>query len=112
MHRRKKTILCMCEYDPLEYFGQESDNQLVCSALMKHQDVQHPLRQQRLFITAFRAWNVFQGDLQASESASSGKMEKIIIHKHHQKPILMSELWHSDSCICSWDAGLIRLLFG
>lgn len=35
INAQKKTILCTCEYDPLEYFGLEPNNNLVYSVLMK-----------------------------------------------------------------------------
>lgn len=35
INAQKKTIPCACEYDPLEYFGQEPNNNLVYSVVMK-----------------------------------------------------------------------------
>lgn len=35
INAQKKMISCTCEYDPLEYFGQEPNNNLVYSVLMK-----------------------------------------------------------------------------
>lgn len=99
INAQKKTIPCTCENDPLEYFGQEPNNSLVYSVLMK----QAPGCSASVTTTASIYNESFMLGMCLSviykwlKCQLEGKCERIIIKRKQTSPeaLLMSELWHS-----------------